>query len=87
MSTKEIPHHELPADEITIHSGIGCECPNGSILEIWNVKEHDGFHIKLRRKIDDETISVLKFGISREAAAGLCGMIQAKLYPEEFKLP
>jgi hypothetical protein len=52
------------------------------MIEVWHIQGEDGLHITLKRKLDDETYSRLAFGISREAAIALCGLLQAQLYPE-----
>jgi len=81
--SSEVPFSELPRRDITIHGGLGCVCPNGSVIEVWRIKEDDGFHIKLRRKLDDGKMSILKFGMSFEAAVALVGVLQMQIYPEE----
>jgi hypothetical protein len=80
--SSEVPFSELPGRDITIYNGIGCVCPNGSVIEVWRIKEDDGFHIKLRRKLDDGKMSLLKFGMSLEAATALVGVLQMQIYPE-----
>jgi hypothetical protein len=82
-SPVDVPFEDLPRRDITIHSGLGCACPNGSVIEVWRIKEDDGFHIKLRRKLDDGKMSILKFGMSFEAAVALVGVLQMQIYPEE----
>jgi hypothetical protein len=82
-SPVDVPFEDLPRRDITIHSGLGCACPNGSVIEVWRIKEDDGFHIKLRRKLDDGKMSILKFGMSFEAAVAFVGVLQMQIYPEE----
>ena len=78
----EIPFEDTPPVDIIIHNGLGITCPNGSMIEVWQIQGDDGLHITLKRKLDDDTYSRLKFGISREAAIVLCGLLQTQLYPE-----
>jgi hypothetical protein len=53
------------------------------VIEVWRIENDDGFHIKLRRKLDDGKMSLLKFGISLESAVALVGVLQMQIYPEE----
>jgi hypothetical protein len=79
----EVPFNTLPLRDITIHSGVGCTCQNGSIVEVWRIEGDDGFHIKLRRKLDDGRMSLLDFGMSLEAATALAAALQMQICPDE----
>jgi hypothetical protein len=81
----EVPFHELPTHSVTLRDGIGTRCPNGSEVEVWKVMGGDSLHIKLRRQLDDGSKSKLGFGMSRESALALVGLLQWHLYPEEKK--
>lgn len=68
---------------MAVYDGMGVTCPNESIVEVWRVKDDDGFHIKLRRKLEDGKMSLLKFGMSRESAIALVGLLQMQMCPED----
>lgn len=82
-SLSDVPFHDLPTRDVILHDGLGCACPNGSTIVVWRIKDDDGFHIELRRKLEDGRMSLLKFGMSLEAATALVGVLQMQIYPEE----
>jgi hypothetical protein len=84
-SMPDVPFDSLPPEKITLRDGIGVAIPSGATLQVWKVEERDGFHIKIRRPLDDGTRSLLKFGLSRDAAIALHGLLQMQLYPENTK--
>lgn len=84
-SPRYVPFEELPLEEIEKHDGIGVTCPNGSTVEVWKIRNRDAFHITLRRLLEDGRQTELKFGISHEASAALCGLLQGHLYPDLMK--
>lgn len=71
----------LKTDKITRYAGIGCVIPSGARIEVWRIKESDGLHIKIRNPLDDGNQSVLAFGLTREAAMALHGLLDQQLYP------
>ena len=77
--TADIPFEALPAREITIYDGLKCDCPNGSNVEVWRIRDDDGLHVKLRRKLDDGKMSILKFGLSLEAAVALSQVLRLQI--------
>lgn len=82
----DVPFDSLPTQKVTLRDGIGVVIPSGATLQVWQVEERDGFQIKIRRPLDDGTRSLLKFGLSRDAAIALHGLLQMQLYPENVKV-
>ena len=82
----DVPFDSLPTQKVTLRDGIGVVIPSGATLQVWQVEERDGFQIKIRRPLDDGTRSLLKFGLSRDAAIALHGLLQMQLYPENVEV-
>lgn len=79
----ETPYSEvLPCAPYKLINGVGCDIPNGSMVELWEIQGSENFHIRMRNPLPDGTQSVLRFGITKEAAVALTGLLIAKLYPE-----
>lgn len=77
----QIPFHELPDHPAEIHDGIGTIIPSGARVEVWRVKDENGFHLEFVNPIDADTESVLTFGLSLDAAIALHGILTYQLYP------
>ena len=87
-SRPEMSFHDLPADddEVTRHDGVGCVIPSGAMLEVWRILENDGLIVKIRKPLDDGKQSLLSFGLSRDAAIALHGLLCDRLlYPENVE--
>ena len=82
-SRPEVPFSELPDERnVQLHDGIGCVIPSGAMLEVWRIKGEEGFSIKIRRPLEDGRQSVLRFGLTKEAALALHGLLDQQIYPE-----
>lgn len=82
----EIDFSSLPKkDKITRYDGIGCVIPSGARLEVWRIKKGEGLHVIIRNPMEDGNQSVLPFGLTREAARALHGLLDQQLYPEHTK--
>jgi hypothetical protein len=87
-SLPEVKFHEAgEAEAYTIHKGIGCVIPSGAMVEIWEIKDDTGFHVVTRKPTDDGKQVVLRFGLTRDAARALCGLLMDKLDPVDEPLP
>ena len=77
----EVSYHEIPKceDEYVMHKGRAAQCANGSVIEVWSIKECDDLAIFMRRPLEDERQSVLKFRISNQGAWALGGLLSDKL--------
>lgn len=83
----ETPYDEVPpCAPYKPINGVGCDIPNGSMVEVWNIQDSEDFHIRMRKPLPDGTQSVLRFGITKEAAAALTGLLINKLHPETTTL-
>lgn len=83
-SLPEIKFHEAGDGEpYTVHKGIGCMIDSGAMVEVWEIKDNTGFHVVTRRPTDDGKQIVLRFGLTRQAAQALAGLLTDKLYPED----
>jgi hypothetical protein len=78
----EVPFHELPIEHhnIAVHDGIGITIPSGSRVEVWRVKDSDGIQICMRRPLQSCRQSVLRFGLTRDAAEALFEMLHTQIY-------
>lgn len=82
-SRPEVPFHELPQErKVNLHDGIGIVIPSGAMIEVWKIEGEGGVQINIRRPLDDGRQSVLRFGLTREAALALHGLLDQQLYPE-----
>lgn len=80
----EVPFHELPpGDPAKFHKPLRFQCKNGSVVEVWSAADGDGFLVNLRKPLEDGRQSLLKFGISKEAAFVLCVLLDMKLHPQQ----
>lgn len=76
MAKKTIPYHEIcTTGEIhTLINGLKGSLP-GRTITVYQVQDRPGVQVHLRMDLDEETESVLKFGLTHDA----CGLLGAIL--------
>jgi hypothetical protein len=58
-------------ERATLIDGVKVECGEGRSVEVWRVKEEDGYCIRIFRPTNDSKISKLVFGLKPPAANAL----------------
>lgn len=82
-SRPEVSFHELsPEGTVNLHDGLGCVITSGAMIEVWKIENDDGVRIKIRRPLDDGRQSVLRFGLTHDAATALHGLLGQQIYYE-----
>lgn len=69
-----VPFHEAALDKIekvTLTKGLIYDLPDNRRVEVWRVKEEEGFAIRIFRPTNDGKTSKLFFGLKPKAAAAL----------------
>lgn len=69
-----VPFNEANLDRLekaTLLDGVKVECGEGRSVEVWRVKEEDGYCIRIFRPTNDGKISMLMFGLKPPAAHAL----------------
>lgn len=69
-----VPFTEANLDRLekaTLLDGVKVECGEGRSVEVWRVKEEDGYCIRIFRPTNDGKISKLMFGLKPPAAHAL----------------
>lgn len=69
-----VPFNEANLDRLekaTLLDGVRVECGEGRSVEVWRVKEEDGYCIRIFRPTNDGKISKLMFGLKPPAANAL----------------
>jgi hypothetical protein len=68
---KQIPYHELPLiddKQILITPISGFKYPDGRKITVLKVKDDDDFLVRITRKLDEESESLLQFRVTMESA-------------------
>ena len=73
--------HDLPPEQtsVTLINGRGMEAAADSIVEIWEIQDHPGYHLRFRRNLGDGRQSLLKLSLSPAALYALHCLIKHKL--------
>jgi hypothetical protein len=67
----------------SLFDGIMAECGDGRSVEVWRIKEEDGYCVRIFRPTDDGKIAELVFGLKPRAAAALAAAIFDQLSRED----
>lgn len=73
-SGSTVSFHEAKIDRIekaTLLDGVRVECGEGRSVEVWRVKEEEGYAIRIFRPTNDGKTSKLLFGLKPPAAQAL----------------
>jgi len=78
---KRVPYHLMPrvSPPHTLLNGIVKERDDGAKIGVFDIEGKDSLYVKIERPVDD-VVSVLHFGISKDAAVALCDLIMRKIH-------
>ena len=87
-----VPFNEAKLDQIenpTLIDGLICNLPDNRRVEVWRVKDEDGYCIRIFRSTNDGKTSLLVFGLKPAAAAALMTLLSKQLsnISSETKMP
>lgn len=88
-TTDEIPFHEANLDDraaVTLTSCAAYGCGDKRRVEVWKVKDGEGYCIRIYRPTQDGKISKLEFGLTTLAAGALMVALVHHLVEPEAKL-
>lgn len=77
-----VPFNEAKLDQIekpTLINGLICDLPDNRRVEVWQVKEDDGYCIRIFRPTNDGKTSKLVFGLNPPAAMALAQLLSKQL--------
>jgi hypothetical protein len=82
MSKEIVPFSEAKLDKLekaTLFDGLSCNCGDGRSIEVWRVKETDGYCVRILRPTNDDKVSELVFGLKPPAARALAALLSKQL--------
>jgi hypothetical protein len=77
-----VPFNEAKLDQLekpTLIDGLICDLPDNRRVEVWRVKEEDGYFIRIFRPTNDGKTSKLVFGLKPVAATALMTLLLKQL--------
>lgn len=77
-----VPFNEAKLDQIekpTLFDGLICDLPENRRVEVWRVKEDEGYCIRIFRPTNDGKTSKLVFGLKPPAARALMQLLSNQL--------
>lgn len=83
--SEEIPFHEANLDihqTVTLLDGVMIECGQDRRVEVWRIKDDDGFCVRIYRPTNDGKIAKLMFGLTPPAARALSVALLRQLSKE-----
>lgn len=81
-SGSTVPFNEAKLDQIekpTLFDGLICDLPDNRRVEVWRVKEDEGYCIRIFRPTNDGKTSKLMFGLKPPAAHALMQLLSKQL--------
>lgn len=81
-SGSTVPFNDAQLDRIetpTLFDGLICDLPDNRRVEVWRVKEDEGYCIRIFRPTNDGKTSKLVFGLKPPAARALMQLLSKQL--------
>ena len=85
-----VPFNEAKLDQIekpTLIDGLICDLPGNRRVEVWRVKEDEGYCIRIFRPTNDGKTSKLVFGLKPPAAMALMQLLSKQLSNDQALRP
>jgi hypothetical protein len=74
-----IPFHDLPTEGVMLRSGVCTTIPSGAMIAVLKHEDDDGISIRISKPLEDGKKSLLSFGLSRDAAIALIGLLEVQI--------